>query len=96
MSKRVSPHLQLFRSGIADYSERGRIIAHEIWIERLRVLLEEMLSADHDAYVEMRKQTSVFDLIEAEGERMTHALCVRGNFKREEITLPINRRSKFL
>jgi hypothetical protein len=93
MSKRISPHLQRFRSGIADDGERDRIIEHEIWIRRLRSLLEEARAADHDAYVQVRQQTSVFDLIEAEGERMIHALTVRGNFKREEITLPINRRS---
>jgi hypothetical protein len=85
--KRISQHIALHRQGVTESSERETIIAHGIWIARLRELLTETRTIDHDAYVQIRAQSSVFDLIEAEGEAMIEALTVRGTFRREEITL---------
>lgn len=73
MSKTISPYLMQHR--------------RDVWIARLRQLLSETLVADHDAHVQIRAQTSVFDLIEAGGEEMIDALTVRGSFRREEVTL---------
>jgi hypothetical protein len=85
--KIVPLHIALHRLGVTNQGERESIIAHTVWIERLRVLLRETRAIDHAAYVQMRAGTSVFDLIEADGEAMLEALTVRGNFTREEISL---------
>jgi hypothetical protein len=87
MSRQVSRHLQLYRAGIAEDGERGRIIAREIWIARMRELLNETEAQDFDAYLTLRASLSVFDLIEIAGEEMKDALTKRGSFKPEEMTL---------
>jgi hypothetical protein len=65
------------------------LIAHRrsIRLARLGELLAETRALDFDAYVSLRAQMSVFDLIEIEGEREIKTLCERGNFRREEVTL---------
>lgn len=83
--KTVSPHLLLHRQGVPP-RVRDSIIAHRVWIERLRLLLIDTREIDHDGYVLIRAHTHVFDLIEAGGEAMIDALTERGTFTREEIT----------
>ena len=83
----MSKQAQIFARRWQGVVESEQESAHEERIARLRAQLAEARATSYTAWVLLRAQISVFDLIEAEGEPMEKALCDRGNFATGEIRL---------